>query len=373
MAISYYEGLPRSGKSYSCVSIDIANALRAGRPVEAYVDGLNHEKIAPLVGLSVERCQELLKYLPEDQVMRIPFVTRDNALIVIDELQNFFPQQRKPLDADWTKFVAEHGHRGLDIVGMGQDFSGIHKFWRARTKTKVLYNKLDAVGLENKFNAKAFTATGPEKFVQVSDEISSYDPKWFGTYKSHTGANIQTANYKDKRASILNANIVRYGLPLSIVAALAGTWVVYRFFTGSAFKKDAPTVAATPAPRARTTTTTQAPRTNDKPPASAGALSFVAGLNAKYRPRLAGWTGPLDGDASDGVIEWWEGEAVRERLTFDQIRALGTNVRVRRGIARVGEQFVTHWPVTPLTLRPNFAAVAPVPNAVISTVGQVTQ
>lgn len=353
MAISFYEGLPRSGKSYTCVSLDIANALRAGRPVEAYVEGLNHEKIAPLVGLEVERCKKLLQYLPRDQVLRIPYVTRDNALIVIDELQNFFPTQRKPLPDDWRQFVAEHGHRGLDIVCMGQSFDEIHKAWRTRTKTKVIYNKLDAIGMENKFNAQAYTATAPEKFVLVSDEVNTYNAEWFGTYKSHTGANIQTANYKDKRASIANANIVRYGIPLTVIAAVIGVFALYRFATGGAFKDDKKVEAkadtgrrpgpASPAPR-------PAPAVKAPPP------TFVGALNATYRPRLAGWTGAREGRATDGVVEWWDGQVLRERLTFDQIRALGTSVRAERGVARIGETFITHWPI-PTNTPPSIGGV----------------
>lgn len=362
MAISFYEGLPRSGKSYTCVSLDIANALRAGRPVEAYVEGLNHDKIAPLVGLEVERCKELLKYLPRDQVMRIPYVTRDNALIVIDELQNFFPTQRRPLPDDWRQFVAEHGHRGLDIVCMGQSFDEVHKSWRTRTKTKVIYNKLDAIGMETKFNAQTYTATAPEKFVLVSDEVNSYDSKWFGTYKSHTGANIQTGNYKDKRATILNANIVRYGLPLAVVASLGGAWFLYRFFSGDAFKDEKKVEARAERPAPRT-----APRQAERPGAAANSkpapTTFVGVLNANYRPRLAGWTGPREGRATDGIVEWWDGPVLRERLTFDQIRAMGTSVRAERGIARIGETFITHWPLPTTNAPPSIGAALPLPTS----------
>lgn len=343
MAITFYEGLPRSGKSYTCVSRDIANALRNGRPVEAYVEGLNHEKIAPLVGLEVDRCKELLVYLPRDQVLRIPYVTRDNALIVIDELQNFFPNQRKPLGEDWRQFVAEHGHRGLDIVCMGQSFSECHKAWRTRTKTKVIYNKLDAIGMENKFNAQAYTATAPEKFVLVSDEVDAYDSQWFGTYKSHTGANIQTTNYKDKRASILNANLVRYGVPLSIAALVFGGWTLYRFFSGDAVKGTKVEAKADPARPGRQPAAAQPSKVA---PAAPPPTNFIDALNAQYRPRFAAWTGPHGGRAVDGVIEWWDGNGVRERLTFAQIKQLGGFVRASNGIAVVQSVKVTSWPVS---------------------------
>lgn len=343
MSILFLEGMPRSGKSFTCVSRYIAEALRNGRPVDAFVDGLDHEKIAPLVGLSVERCKELLVYVPEDQVMRMPYIVRDNALVVIDEAQDFFPSQRKPLDQDWTKLVTQHGHRGLDIILMGQVFNDVHKLWRGRVKTKTVFTKLDAVGFENKFNAKTFTAPSAEKFVLVSDEVQSYDTAWFGTYKSHTGDNIQTGNFKEKRASILGSSFARFTVPLAIVAALAGGWVLYRFFSGDAFKKESAQAKADPAARRPGA----APAKPAPPPAAKPVKpsTFVGTLNASYRPRLAGWTGPHDGRAVDGVIEWYDGEAVRERLTFAQIRLLGSSVRAQAGIAVVEEVRVTHWPL----------------------------
>ena len=49
--IIFHEGLPRSGKSYEAMVKHVLEALKQGRKVFAYVEGLNHEKIAEVIGL----------------------------------------------------------------------------------------------------------------------------------------------------------------------------------------------------------------------------------------------------------------------------------------------------------------------------------
>jgi len=65
--IFFHEGMPRSGKSYESMEKHIIPALAKGRSVDAYLYGLDHEKIAPLAGIDVERCKELLVELTTEQ------------------------------------------------------------------------------------------------------------------------------------------------------------------------------------------------------------------------------------------------------------------------------------------------------------------
>jgi zona occludens toxin len=55
MAILFYEGLPGAGKSYEAMATQIIPFLQKGREVVAYIEGLDHERIAVAADMPVER------------------------------------------------------------------------------------------------------------------------------------------------------------------------------------------------------------------------------------------------------------------------------------------------------------------------------
>jgi zona occludens toxin len=346
VAIIFHEGLPRSGKSYEAMSRHIANALKSGRFVDAYIEGIDHERIAQALDMPVEVVQGLLHTFTREQVPTIYKHVRNNALVVIDEVQNFWPTGRQRLEPPITQFITEHGHRGLDILIMGQVLSDVHKLWRGRVRTKVVFNKLDAVGMEQRYNAQTWLATAPEKFKLVSNETGVYEEKWFGTYASHVDDSIQTSNFKDDRANLLKNWKFRYGLPAAGVVFVAGAGFLVYLFKGG-LQPESKVVAVKPAASA------PAPAFVDRaalrPVAAPAAVavaspaSVVEGWNKSYRPRLGMWYTTRAGELI-GIIEWYEGVEVRERLSFEQLRGLGVKVEVTQGIARVGPLVVTSWP-----------------------------
>lgn len=52
----FHEGLPGSGKSYEALVSHIIPRLKDGRTVDAYIEGLNFEKIAELAEITLEHC-----------------------------------------------------------------------------------------------------------------------------------------------------------------------------------------------------------------------------------------------------------------------------------------------------------------------------
>ena len=54
----FHEGLPGSGKSFEAVVNQIIPALKKGRPVYAYINGLNHKKLAELTDKTEEEIKE---------------------------------------------------------------------------------------------------------------------------------------------------------------------------------------------------------------------------------------------------------------------------------------------------------------------------
>lgn len=235
--IVFHEGLPRSGKSYEAVVKHIIPALAAGRKVFARINGLNYEKLAELAGISLERCNELLFHIESSQVMAIYEHIENDSLVIIDELQNFYPNQRKQLEPKQMRFIAEHGHFGLDIIILGQSFGDIHSAWRRRTERKVLFLKLSAVGKENSYNWTAYQAIpDPQgqrdpKWSKAANGIQKYEQKYFGSYASHVPAVDNKGAYADGRFNIFNRKSLRYGLPAVFVFGLFGIYYIINFFS----------------------------------------------------------------------------------------------------------------------------------------------
>ena len=293
--IIYHEGLPRSGKSYEAMAEQIIPALKAGRKVFAYIAGLNHEQIAELCEITIERCKELLIQLTAEQIPAIYEHIEKDSLVVIDELQNFFPNVKTKLDDKMMKFVAEHGHHGLDILTMGQNLMDCHSVWRRRTERKLMFFKLSATGRENSYSWTAYQAI-PQNgrdptWAKATSGTRKYDPKYFGTYKSHEDGTQNKGNHQDKRFNVFNRKTITVGIPVIFGLVGLGCWYLYGYFahpTDHIVKMQAPqqqqatqqAPTANAQPRQGTTTVNQS--TPPQPPQTDSADPN------NFRPRYMG-------------------------------------------------------------------------------------
>lgn len=147
----FHEGLPGSGKTYEAMVKHILPALSDGRLVVTNVDGLGEidylSSISQLVNQPLSHVQKNIVFLDKDQVSKINLYVPDNALVVIDELQNYFPSGRERLSPDIVSWVSEHRHLGIDVVVISQDIKEVHNLFRRRVDRKICFLKLDALGL----------------------------------------------------------------------------------------------------------------------------------------------------------------------------------------------------------------------------------
>lgn len=249
--IIFNEGLPRSGKSHDAVKSHIFPAVKAGRAVVAYIEGLDPEAVCVSVGVDPDVGCSLFTILTREQVPDIWKYAVKDSLIVIDEVQNFWPTGRQPLNAEMTRFIAEHGHDGQDIIIMGQALIDVHPAWRRRVSQKVVFTKMEAVGAATRYTWVSYKASAPEKF-QVSQKGpvlgEKYDPRVFECYKSHNEGTENKETYVDPRANLLKSPAFRYGLPIILAAMVFGGWFLYRSFWGGGLveattKKNAPSSA----------------------------------------------------------------------------------------------------------------------------------
>lgn len=369
MAILFYEGLPGAGKSYEAMATQIIPFLQKGREVVAYIEGLDHERIAVAADMPVERVRELLFVITREDMrpreepsgkggkpVQVDGAwidkVRDNAFHVFDEAQNWWPNRLRATDA-LTQFVTEHRHRGIDVLLMGQSLLDVLALWRRRVDQKFTFLKLTALGTDKSYRVAVYKGQGNDEFVKVGDKLCKYNPKFFGTYKSHVSADTNTATYTDKRANVLNTAAVRYGVPLVLVLAVWGGWKAWAFFhpavptpgSASAAKALPPEVASVVVPAVPKS----AAGTTPAPDARSPQERYFSDLGNKGRVRLSGLLA-APGRKTVGVVEWLDGNTrVVERLGLDTLVQLGVAVEIVGPTVRLslGEwnTLATMWPV----------------------------
>lgn len=224
--IIFHEGLPGSGKSYEAAINQIIPALQKGRHVYAYIEGLNHAKFSEVTGILLSIVSALLHQLTKEQVKDIYSHVQNDSLVIIDELQDFFPSSRTPLDAGITEFVTQHRHRGIDIVCMGQDNRDCHSLWKRRIDTLITFTKRDAIGMANSYTWKTFKQTNG-KFVELRSGKGTYDSKYFGLYASHSDNVTSIDAHKDSRSNIFKSSAFTFWLPLFIIALIYAAYYIW--------------------------------------------------------------------------------------------------------------------------------------------------
>lgn len=342
--ITFFEGLPRSGKSYSAVKEYVIPALEKGRQVVAYVEGLDHEKCAAVAGITVERCRELLHVLTREMVPDIHRIAMKDAVVILDEAQNFWPTGRGKLSPEITQFVAEHGHHGLDILLMGQSIKDVHPLWRRRVERKHYFLKKTALGKPDAYTVAIATAVpkGDDVVFEVIQNVDyEYDKRYFGLYKSHTDGTSNKATLIDERAIIWNRPLFKKWLPIfGMLFVFALGFVVYLFNGGlekSIAKKGAtaqPLAAVKPIapplppgavriPDAPDPVAQQAPAKADP----VAPLDVVEELNSRGRIRLLGYL--RVGTMTKGFIEWRDSaNNLLQIFSFHELSGLGWSIMI---------------------------------------------
>lgn len=415
----FYEGLPRAGKSYSCIKDYLIPQLQKKRHVYAYIAGLNFERIAEASGLMLSDVEDFLHVLTEEDVKNIwkDETVATGSFVILDELQNFWPKNRAPLSPEMTKFVAEHGHRTLDILCMGQVLTDCHATWANRMAQKIVFEKREVVGKPNEFKATIF------KPILQRDRLKwqklrtlppeKYDEKYFGCYASHTADATDKETFIDERANVWTHPILKKWMPAFGVVLDFSIYQIFSFFSGNNGlpndQKNPPPAAQTPAhlqsapapvalppgftptgspPVASPIPTQPPPAPLDRPSGASEYKSLVGAaqslpddptdaiddLSKRLRIRFGGYA--RMGDQVKGFLDWHDAsyEAV-EHLSFDQVKNFGWTVfisadgdfaEIRKGRR---SYIATTWPIphrgttNPTTIDSNIRPVASIASA----------
>lgn len=235
--IIFHEGLPGSGKSYEALVKHIIPSLEKGRKVYARLNGFNYEKVSELTGKTVEELESLYTEITEEQVLTVYDIVENDSLLVLDELQNFFPSGRQKLSDEMTRFIAEHRHRGMDIICMGQALADVHTTWKRRTERKISFLKLSMVGMDSKYKWEMYQGSingvkGDVVFKKIKSGVEKYDSKYFGSYLSHQLTTDNTDVYSDDRVNIFKTKQFMFYIPIFICVIAFAIYFLTSFFNG---------------------------------------------------------------------------------------------------------------------------------------------
>lgn len=337
--IIFHEGLPRSGKSYEAALKQIIPALLKGRKVYAYIDGLNHEKFAEVSGIPLDRVVELLHQLHKEQIPDVYNHVENDSLVLLDELQDFFPAGKATLSQGMTEFVTQHGHRGIDIICMGQDHWDCHMLWKRRIDTLITFVKRDAIGRANEYTWTTFKQQNG-KFKQLRSGKGSYDPKYFGLYKSHLDGVTSIDDHKDDRINIFKSSAFTFYIPVFVVVLGFAVYYLYGFLSGRSspvkvtttsvtrpYNPDSEPVSVPPVPVVEK----EKPVEPVKPVQKAREYSdFVEGYLTEYRPRLSGMVlSKKDGKVFAKIDFYTSDKRVYESFGTKQLEEFGYTLEIK--------------------------------------------
>lgn len=381
----FNEGVPRSGKSYDCVKHHILPALKRGRRVFARLNGLEdpqrQQAIADYLKVPLERVHELLHTVNTKDVVATFQCYRDeetgewriaekfkDALVVIDEVHEFYVQERKPLAPEVESFFALFGQNGGDGVILTQWFNRVHSAVKARIEKKNSFQKLSAVGMEGKYVVTYYQTVAAGKFEKIGSATKTYDKDIFPLYRGYADGADNVEVYKEGGTNVWKAlalkGVVYGGL------GVAGLLMFIMFFTGNAelvedgSKSTEQSVASEPVEvydvQGKYVRTEGGSATQGQGGPAAKVVEaidpykdltagqrYVAELADKGRVRLAARATINDRELA--VVEWVDssGNTV-ESLDLDQLRELGMTVTGKRfGIELVaGDKTIiaTPWP-----------------------------
>lgn len=345
----FNEGVPRAGKSYDAVKNHILPALKKGRRVFARLNGLRHDKIATYLAMSESDVRQLLVCVDTKDVVAtfscsqddsgkwcIPDVFKD-ALVVIDEVHEFYVNERKPLPPAVENFWALLGQNGGDGIIMTQWINRLHSAVKARIERKNTFQKLTAVGSKSRYRVTFFHTTSPGKYEKVGGQTLKYDPAIFPLYDGYAPGAENTEVYEEGGKTVWAAMAMR--TVIFVVLGSIGAYFFAGFFMRSKPEKKPVAESVTQAPPARVHAPTggvpaaaeeQGARAPEPDPFAdlTTEQRYIADLAERGRIRLSLIAQVAGEDRA--WVQWISNDTneVIEQLDIRQLRALGYEVAV---------------------------------------------
>ena len=254
MSIKLYTGLQGSGKSYEVVSVVILGALREGRRVVSNIAGLNYEAMRDLLiseGVSELRVGTLYQ-IHHDDVYKENFFRTDTDekngietiiqpgdVVCIDEIWRFWetPKQVTPRTQNFFRMHRHMVHPdtnfACEIVLITQSVDDVIRKIRSVVETTYVMTKHIELGTDKHYRIDIYSRAITHRVMPINSYQKSYDPKYFGLYKSHSVAEEGVEAVEKsigRKATIWNKPIIKFGMPLAVVFFCVSFFLLWRFF-----------------------------------------------------------------------------------------------------------------------------------------------
>lgn len=257
MSVTFYDGLPGSGKSYDVVSSVVLPALRAGRRILTNLP-LDAER------LQAEGWGELVEAVTEDDVKDPAFWERipGGAILCLDEVWRYWPAgtRQSAILPEVQSFFAEHRHRvgadGLtcEIVLISQGSEQLAKAVLALVEQRFHHSSLVAIGQPSRYRVDVH-----QGWSKTGMLLNSYHGKFSADvwqfYRSHTRSETGAAGREartDGRGNVLRRAGIVFGLPVAALLVIGGVVLLGRFLGGPSAGSERAAPAASDGPAVAT-------------------------------------------------------------------------------------------------------------------------
>jgi len=245
-----YSGLQGHGKSYEVVRSVIIPAIAEGRNVVTNIAGLKVDAIEQYIATVYKGNKAadpgLLVCVSNEDIIKPGFFPVENQnnedvtvqggdLVIIDECWRFYATG-DPLPVGHLTFFRMHRHfldpvtgQCCDIGLIVQAIDDLQRKIRNTVEKSFLMQKHKDLGLDNRYVVSVYSGKNQNAKTFVQDYQHSYDPVIFALYSSYSQSKLATGIEKsaDKRGNFFSRPMIKYGMPLSVLAigyAFYGLW-----------------------------------------------------------------------------------------------------------------------------------------------------
>lgn len=233
-------GTPGSFKSCYAVENFVLPALRKGRKVFTNIEGLSPTHIATYYDLDPIEVESNLQILgrvydddgswheDRDKIRRFYEDLPINALVIIDEAQNYFSSRdfKEGFSADLIPWLTKHRHLGNDVVWITQNIESVDITFRRNTHLTYALRRAENLGLKNSAFNYIFDRADLDR-RHLARKMYRPDPTIFKLYSSY-----QEKDVKENRKTY---NVFLRS-PFVWIAVLVFGWAAYTVIGGGMAK-----------------------------------------------------------------------------------------------------------------------------------------
>lgn len=197
-------GSPGSYKSVHVLEKYIIPALKKGRPVYTNIENISAIHIATYFDMSPIECDSNLHILGrvydddgkyhEDTSMIRHFYENvpNNALIVIDEAQNYFSSRdfKEQYSKDVISYLTRHRHFGHDVIYITQNIDSVDITFRRNTQMTFMLKRAEHVGMKKLCFIYVYDRFDLER-KHLARLTYTPNPSCFACYSSYEASDVE--------------------------------------------------------------------------------------------------------------------------------------------------------------------------------------